>query len=114
MIRISPIAQGCRPAPLLRVVLDSGLRTAARFEVGSALRRMTSDFCTVAPTQRQRTLEALGVRGRVASIEAASDKFAPEPMADSASPQKRRLFESRHEPAGGKWKFLRDLEAGAS
>jgi diaminohydroxyphosphoribosylaminopyrimidine deaminase/5-amino-6-(5-phosphoribosylamino)uracil reductase len=66
-----------RRRPLLRVVLDSGLRTP----LDSKLVRTAQDdlliFCTVAPTQRQRTLEALGVRvERVASIEAASDHFA--------------------------------------
>ncbi|MGB9031926.1 MAG: bifunctional diaminohydroxyphosphoribosylaminopyrimidine deaminase/5-amino-6-(5-phosphoribosylamino)uracil reductase RibD [Acidobacteriaceae bacterium] len=66
-----------RRRPLLRVVLDSGLRTP----LDSKLVRTAQDdlliFCTVAPTQRQRTLEALGVRvERVPSVEAASDQFA--------------------------------------
>jgi diaminohydroxyphosphoribosylaminopyrimidine deaminase/5-amino-6-(5-phosphoribosylamino)uracil reductase len=66
-----------RRRPLLRVILDSGLRTP----LDSKLVRTAQDdlliFCTVAPTQRQRTLEALGVRvERVASTEAASDQFA--------------------------------------
>jgi diaminohydroxyphosphoribosylaminopyrimidine deaminase/5-amino-6-(5-phosphoribosylamino)uracil reductase len=66
-----------RRRPLLRVVLDSGLRTP----LDSKLVRTAQDdlliFCTVAPTQRQRTLEALGVRvERVASMEAASDQLA--------------------------------------
>lgn len=47
---------------LLRVVLDSGLR----IPLDSKLVRTAQDdlliFCGVAPTQRQRTLEALGVR----------------------------------------------------
>ena len=51
-----------RRRPLLRVVLDSGLR----IPMDSKLVRSTQEdlliFCTVAPTQRQRTLEALGVR----------------------------------------------------
>lgn len=51
-----------RRRPLLRVVLDSGLR----IPMDSKLVRSTQGdlliFCTVAPTQRQRTLEALGVR----------------------------------------------------
>jgi diaminohydroxyphosphoribosylaminopyrimidine deaminase / 5-amino-6-(5-phosphoribosylamino)uracil reductase len=64
---------------LLRVVLDSGLRTP----LDSKLVRTAQDdlliFCTVAPTQRQRTLEALGVRvERVPGAEAASDQFATE------------------------------------
>jgi diaminohydroxyphosphoribosylaminopyrimidine deaminase/5-amino-6-(5-phosphoribosylamino)uracil reductase len=66
-----------RRRPLLRVVLDSGLRTP----LDSKLVRTAQDdlliFCTVAPTQRQRTLEALGVRvERVASTEPANDQFA--------------------------------------
>lgn len=66
-----------RRRPLLRVILDSGLRTP----LDSKLVRTAQDdlliFCTVAPTQRQRTLEALGVRvERVATTEAARDQFA--------------------------------------
>lgn len=66
-----------RRRPLLRVVLDSGLRTP----LDSKLVRTAQDdlvvFCTVAPTQRQRTLEALGVRvERVAAAEAVADHFA--------------------------------------
>jgi len=66
-----------RRRPLLRVILDSGLRTP----LDSKLVRTAQDdlliFCTVAPTQRQRTLEALGVHvERVATTEAARDQFA--------------------------------------
>lgn len=62
---------------LLRIVLDSGLRTP----LDSKLVRTAQDdlliFCGVATTQRQQTLEALGVRvERVPAAEAAGDPFA--------------------------------------
>jgi diaminohydroxyphosphoribosylaminopyrimidine deaminase/5-amino-6-(5-phosphoribosylamino)uracil reductase len=61
---------------LLRVVLDSGLR----IPLDSKLVRTAQDdlliFCAVAPTQRQRTLEALGVRvERVEAVQAGEDRF---------------------------------------
>jgi len=61
---------------LLRVVLDSGLR----IPLDSKLVRTAQDdlliFCAVAPTQRQRTLEALGVQvERVDAVEAGEDRF---------------------------------------
>jgi diaminohydroxyphosphoribosylaminopyrimidine deaminase/5-amino-6-(5-phosphoribosylamino)uracil reductase len=61
---------------LLRVVLDSGLR----IPLDSKLVRTAQDdlliFCAVAPTQRQRTLEALGVRvERVDAVQAGEDRF---------------------------------------
>ncbi len=61
---------------LLRVVLDSGLR----IPLDSKLVRTAQDdlliFCSVAPTQRQRTLEALGVRvERVEAVKAGQDRF---------------------------------------
>jgi diaminohydroxyphosphoribosylaminopyrimidine deaminase/5-amino-6-(5-phosphoribosylamino)uracil reductase len=61
---------------LLRVVLDSGLR----IPLDSKLVRTAQDdlliFCAVAPTQRQRTLEALGVRvERVEPVHAGEDHF---------------------------------------
>jgi diaminohydroxyphosphoribosylaminopyrimidine deaminase/5-amino-6-(5-phosphoribosylamino)uracil reductase len=66
-----------RRRPLLRVVLDSGLRIPLDSKVVRTAQDDLLIFCTVAPTQRQRTLEALGVRvERVASMEAASDQFA--------------------------------------
>ncbi len=72
-----------RRRPLLRVVLDSGLR----IPLDSKLVRTAQDdliiFCTVAPTQRQSTLEALGVRvERIAPAEASA-----EPMLAEASPK---------------------------
>lgn len=65
-----------RRRPLLRVVLDSGLR----IPLDSKLVRTAQDdlliFCAVAPTQRQRTLEALGVRvERVDAVQAGEDRF---------------------------------------
>ena len=64
---------------LLRVVLDSGLR----IPLDSKLVRTAEDdlliFCTVAPTQRQRTLEALGVRvERIAPADAEAGPEAAE------------------------------------
>lgn len=61
---------------LLRVVLDSGLR----IPLDSKLVRTAQDdlliFCAIAPTQRQRTLEALGVRvERVEAAQAVEDRF---------------------------------------
>jgi diaminohydroxyphosphoribosylaminopyrimidine deaminase/5-amino-6-(5-phosphoribosylamino)uracil reductase len=61
---------------LLRVVLDSGLR----IPLDSKLVRTAQDdlliFCAVAPTQRQRTLEALGVRvERVEAVPGGEDRF---------------------------------------
>jgi diaminohydroxyphosphoribosylaminopyrimidine deaminase/5-amino-6-(5-phosphoribosylamino)uracil reductase len=78
-----------RRRPLLRVVLDSGLRTP----LDSKLVRTAQDdlliFCTVAPTQRQRTLEALGVRvERVAACEAATDHFATEAATHGRAPRR--------------------------
>ncbi|HVT96043.1 MAG TPA: bifunctional diaminohydroxyphosphoribosylaminopyrimidine deaminase/5-amino-6-(5-phosphoribosylamino)uracil reductase RibD [Acidobacteriaceae bacterium] len=66
-----------RRRPLLRVVLDSGLR----IPLDSKLVRTAQDdlliFCGVATTQRQQTLEALGVRvERIPTAEAVSDQFA--------------------------------------
>jgi diaminohydroxyphosphoribosylaminopyrimidine deaminase/5-amino-6-(5-phosphoribosylamino)uracil reductase len=74
---------------LLRVILDSGLRTP----LDSKLVRTAQDdlliFCTVAPTQRQRTLEALGVRvERVAACEAATDQFATETASRGSAPRR--------------------------
>jgi diaminohydroxyphosphoribosylaminopyrimidine deaminase/5-amino-6-(5-phosphoribosylamino)uracil reductase len=61
---------------LLRVVLDSGLR----IPLDSKLVRTAEDdlliFCAVAPTQRQRTLEALGVKvERVEAAQTGEDRF---------------------------------------
>jgi diaminohydroxyphosphoribosylaminopyrimidine deaminase/5-amino-6-(5-phosphoribosylamino)uracil reductase len=69
-----------RRRPLLRVVLDSGLRTP----LDSKLVRSAQDdlliFCAVAPTPRQRTFEALGVRvERVDASEVVGDQFGAGP-----------------------------------
>lgn len=66
-----------RRRPLLRVVLDSGLR----IPLDSKLVRTAQDdlliFCGVATTQRQQTLEALGVRvERLDAAESAADQLA--------------------------------------
>jgi diaminohydroxyphosphoribosylaminopyrimidine deaminase/5-amino-6-(5-phosphoribosylamino)uracil reductase len=68
-----------RRRPLLRVVLDSGLR----IPLDSKLVRTAKDdlliFCGVATTQRQQTLEALGVEvERIPAAEASGDQFATE------------------------------------
>ncbi len=66
-----------RRRPLLRVVVDSGLRTPLDSKLVRTAHNDLLIFCAVAPTQRQRTLEALGVRvERVATAEAAGDQFA--------------------------------------
>jgi diaminohydroxyphosphoribosylaminopyrimidine deaminase/5-amino-6-(5-phosphoribosylamino)uracil reductase len=65
-----------RRRPLLRVVLDSGLRTPLDSKLVRTAQRDLLIFCTVAPTQRQRTLEALGVCvERVATAEGDGDQF---------------------------------------
>jgi diaminohydroxyphosphoribosylaminopyrimidine deaminase/5-amino-6-(5-phosphoribosylamino)uracil reductase len=74
-----------RRRPLLRVVLDSGLR----IPLDSKLVRTAAEdlliFCAVAPTQRQRTLEALGVRvERVSPTEA-----SPEPLITESEAKNR-------------------------
>jgi diaminohydroxyphosphoribosylaminopyrimidine deaminase/5-amino-6-(5-phosphoribosylamino)uracil reductase len=66
-----------RRRPLLRVVLDSGLRTPLDSKLVRTAQNDLLIFSTVAPTQRQRTLEALGVRvERVAAAEPTADRFA--------------------------------------
>lgn len=58
-----------RRRPLLRVVLDSGLRIPLDSKLVRSTQKDLLVFCTVAPTARQKTLEALGVR--VERVEAA-------------------------------------------
>lgn len=59
-----------RRRPLLRVVLDSGLRIPLDSKLVKTAREDLLIFCAVAPTQRQQALEALGVRvERVACAE---------------------------------------------
>ena len=66
-----------RRRPLLRVVLDSGLRTPLDSRLVRSAQNDLLIFCTVAPTHRQQTLEALGVRvERVAAAEEAPDPFS--------------------------------------
>jgi len=66
-----------RRRPLLRVVLDSGLRLPLDSKLVRTVRDDLLVFCTVAPTQRQRTLEALGVRvERVQPIEPSIGRLA--------------------------------------
>ena len=65
-----------RRRPLLRVVLDSGLRTPLDSRLVRSAQNDLIIFCTVATTHRQQTLEALGVRvERVAAAEEAGDQF---------------------------------------
>jgi diaminohydroxyphosphoribosylaminopyrimidine deaminase/5-amino-6-(5-phosphoribosylamino)uracil reductase len=63
-----------RRRPLLRVVLDSGLRIPLDSKLVRTAQNDLLIFTAVAPTQRQRTLEALGVR--VERVAAATDRFA--------------------------------------
>lgn len=68
-----------RRRPLLRVVLDSGLRTPLDSKVVRTAQNDLLIFCGVATTQRQQTLEALGVRvERIAGAESGGDQFATE------------------------------------
>ncbi len=68
-----------RRRPLLRVVLDSGLRTPLDSKLVRTAHHDLLIFCGVATTQRQQTLEALGVRvERIGGAESASDQFAGE------------------------------------
>ncbi|MGA8531139.1 MAG: bifunctional diaminohydroxyphosphoribosylaminopyrimidine deaminase/5-amino-6-(5-phosphoribosylamino)uracil reductase RibD [Acidobacteriaceae bacterium] len=61
---------------LLRVVLDSGLRIPLDSKLVRTAQNDLLIFCAVAPTQRQRTLEALGVRvERVEADPTGEDRF---------------------------------------
>jgi diaminohydroxyphosphoribosylaminopyrimidine deaminase / 5-amino-6-(5-phosphoribosylamino)uracil reductase len=51
-----------RRRPLLRVVLDSGLRLPMDAKLVRSAQQDVLVFCAVAPTERQRGLEAMGVR----------------------------------------------------
>jgi diaminohydroxyphosphoribosylaminopyrimidine deaminase / 5-amino-6-(5-phosphoribosylamino)uracil reductase len=74
---------------LLRVILDSGLRTPLDSKLVRTAQNDLLIFCTVAPTQRQRTLEALGVRvERVVAAEAAGDQFATGTAGHSEAPRR--------------------------
>jgi diaminohydroxyphosphoribosylaminopyrimidine deaminase/5-amino-6-(5-phosphoribosylamino)uracil reductase len=58
-----------RRRPLLRVVLDSALRIPLDARLVRSAREDVLVFCAIAPTERQRTLEAMGVRvERVESV----------------------------------------------
>ena len=74
-----------RRRSLLRVVLDSGLRTPLDSKLVRSAQNDLLIFCTVAPTQRQRTLEALGVR--VERVPA-SEGFGGQ-LAETATPDRR-------------------------
>jgi len=70
-----------RRRPLLRVVLDAGLRTPLDSKLVRTTQKDLLIFCAVAPTQRQRTFEALGVRvERVDSTQMAGDRFGAGPQ----------------------------------
>lgn len=61
---------------LLRVVLDSGLRIPLDSKLVRTAQEDLLIFCAVAPTQRQRTLEALGVQvERVEAVQTGEDRF---------------------------------------
>jgi len=62
---------------LLRVVLDSGLRTPLDSKLVRTAQQDLLIFCAVAPTQRQRTFEALGVCvERVEAADTVDDRWA--------------------------------------
>ncbi len=72
-----------RRRPLLRVVLDSALRIPLDTKLVRTAQDDVLIFCTISPTERQRTLEAMGVR--VERLESAGATGA-----DSWSPSARR------------------------
>ncbi len=81
-----------RRRPLLRVVLDSGLRTPLDSKLVRTAQNDLLIFCGVATTQRQQTLEALGVRvERIAGAESASDHFATEKAGRSRAARRSGL-----------------------
>lgn len=66
-----------RRRPLLRVVLDSGLRIPLDSKLVRSAQKDLLIFCTVAPTQRQRTLEALGACvERVPAVDITAESLA--------------------------------------
>lgn len=66
-----------RRRPLLRVVLDSGLRIPLDSKLVRTAQNDLLIFSGVATTQRQQTLEALGVRvERIPAAEVGTDQFA--------------------------------------
>lgn len=68
-----------RRRSLLRVILDSGLRTPLDSKLVRTAANDLLIFCAVAPTQRQRTLEALGVQvERVSPAEASPERLVAE------------------------------------
>ncbi|MFP5229140.1 MAG: bifunctional diaminohydroxyphosphoribosylaminopyrimidine deaminase/5-amino-6-(5-phosphoribosylamino)uracil reductase RibD [Acidobacteriota bacterium] len=68
-----------RRRPLLRVVLDSGLRIPLDSKLVRSANQDLLIFCTVARTERQQTLEALGVRvERTAGAQTMTDPSATE------------------------------------
>jgi len=77
-----------RRRPLLRVVLDSGLRIPLDSKLVRTAQKDLLIFCTVAPTQRQRTLEALGVCvERAAAVETAAESLGAEGAAKGRAPR---------------------------
>ena len=78
-----------RRRPLLRVVLDSGLRIPLDSKLVRTAQKDLLIFCTVAPTQRQRTLEALGVCvERAAAVETAAESLGAEGAAKGRAPRR--------------------------
>jgi diaminohydroxyphosphoribosylaminopyrimidine deaminase / 5-amino-6-(5-phosphoribosylamino)uracil reductase len=51
-----------RRRPLMRIVLDSALRIPLDSKLVRTVKEDVTIFCAIAPTDRQRTLEAMGVR----------------------------------------------------
>jgi diaminohydroxyphosphoribosylaminopyrimidine deaminase/5-amino-6-(5-phosphoribosylamino)uracil reductase len=78
-----------RRRPLLRVVLDSGLRIPLDSKLVRTAQKDLLIFCTVAPTQRQRTLEALGVCvERVVAVETAPESLGVETVPRGRTPRR--------------------------
>jgi len=73
-----------RRRPLLRVVLDSGLRLPMDAKLVRTVHDDVIVFCTVAPTERQRGLEAMGVRVERVDAEEAPATTAAQRWSDPA------------------------------
>jgi diaminohydroxyphosphoribosylaminopyrimidine deaminase / 5-amino-6-(5-phosphoribosylamino)uracil reductase len=71
-----------RRRPLMRIVLDSALRIPLDAKLVRTAKDDVMIFCAVAPTERQRTLEAMGVRIERVDSEAASPNLPARRMGD--------------------------------
>jgi diaminohydroxyphosphoribosylaminopyrimidine deaminase / 5-amino-6-(5-phosphoribosylamino)uracil reductase len=71
-----------RRRPLMRVVLDSALRIPLDAKLVRTAKEDVTIFCAVAPTERQRTLEAMGVRVERVDPETAGQNVPVRRMGD--------------------------------